>query len=111
MGGAGEISFNGERLSFSVNPAWIHTALHVKDMDISALDFVAEKALLRWNVVAAVNISEGVHIFTARLLLHVFANPRVTAEGVLLHQSCAGDLFCPLALAAANMLTAAQAVS
>lgn len=100
-------------------PAQIHTALACagsttahKDTDILALDFIAERVLLRLNVVAAVNISESVCSFTARchscMCLpfqgsHCWAP--FTTEGVFLHQSCTGDLFCPPLLSAADTLS------
>lgn len=40
--------------------------LCIKDTDILALDYVAERLLLRFNAAAAGNISEGICSFTAR---------------------------------------------
>lgn len=86
--------------------------LCIKDPDILALDYVAERLLLRLNAVAAGNISEGICSFIARchccLCLPAQGSHSwgfFSAEGVLPHQSCTGDLLCPLALAAAGMFS------
>lgn len=86
--------------------------LRIKDTDILAHDFIAERVVLRLNVVAAGNISEGVCSLTARchscMCLPAQGSHHsapFAAEGVLLCQSCTGDLICPLALAGANTLS------
>lgn len=117
--GAGGISLSGEWLAFPVTQCritlpWLvlDVLLCIKDTDILALDYGAERLLLRFNAVAAGNISEGICSLTARchccLSLptqgsHSWA--LFSAESVLPHQSCTGDSLCPLAQAAAGMFS------
>lgn len=101
-GGIEGISPSGEWLAFSVNQCritlpWLvlDIPLCIKDTDILALDYVAERLLLRFNAAAAGSISEGICSFTAKchccLCLpaqgsHSWA--LFSAENVLPQQSC-----------------------
>lgn len=60
------VAFTVNRRRFTLPWLVLDLPLRIKDTAIVALDFIAERVLLRLNVAAAANISEGVYSFTAR---------------------------------------------